>query len=61
MEKPIFQVVATFEEVAADKTKVVFWQIFNTAEECRKIKAFAGDKNEENFDRLENELRKMTV
>ena len=57
--KPIFQVVATFEEVSADKTKVVFKQIFNTAEECRKVKAFAGDKNEENFDRLEDELRKM--
>lgn len=58
--KPIFQVVATFEEVSADKTKVVFKQLFHTAEECRKIKAFAPAKNEENFDRLENELRKMT-
>ena len=33
--------------------------IFNSAEECRKVKAFAIDKNEENFDRLENELSKM--
>ena len=57
--KPIFQVVATFEEVAADKTRVVFKQIFNTAEECRKVKVFAGNKNEENFDRLEDELRIM--
>ena len=57
--KPIFQVVATFEEVSADETKVVFKQLFNTAEECRKVKALAGDKNEENFDRLEEELTKM--
>ncbi len=58
--KPLFQVVATFEEVSADKTIIVFKQIFNSADECNKIKSFAGDKNEENFDRLENELIKMT-
>ncbi len=58
--KPIFQVVATFEEVSIDKTKIVFKQIFNSANECNKVKAFAVDKNEENFDRLENELIKMT-
>jgi uncharacterized protein YndB with AHSA1/START domain len=58
--KPIFQVVVTFEEVAANRTKIIFKMIFNSAEECNKIKAFAPDKNEENFDRLENELIKMT-
>lgn len=59
--KPLFQVVATFEEVATGKTKVVFKQIFDTAEECRKVKAFAVDKNEENLDRLEDELKKMNA
>jgi uncharacterized protein YndB with AHSA1/START domain len=58
--KPIFQVVATFEEVSVDKTKIVFKQIFNSANECSKVKTFAADKNEENFDRLEIELTKMT-
>lgn len=53
--------MATFEEVAAGQTRVVFRQLFNTAEECRKVKAFAGVKNEENLDRLEEELRKMRV
>jgi hypothetical protein len=57
----IFQVVATFEEVSAGKTKIVFKMIFNSADECKKVKAFAGDKNEENFGRLENELAKMTL
>jgi hypothetical protein len=33
--------------------------IFETAEECNKIKGFATPKNEENFDRLERELLKM--
>jgi hypothetical protein len=30
--------------------------IFNTVEECEKIRRFAEPKNEENFDRLEREL-----
>jgi hypothetical protein len=58
--KPLFQVVATFEEVSVGKTKVLFRQIFNSTEECGKVKAFAGEKNEEVFDKLENELVKMT-
>jgi len=57
--KPLFQVVATFEEIAADQTKLVFKMLFDTAEECSKLKPFVLDKNEENFDRLENELTKM--
>ena len=61
MLQSIFQVVATFEEVSAGKTKIILKMIFNSADECNKIKAFAGDKNEENFDRLENELAKMTL
>ncbi len=58
--KPLFQVVATFEEVDTNKTQLIFKMLFETAEECRKVKTFAVDKNEENFDRLENELAKMT-
>lgn len=58
--KPLFQVLATFEEVSAGHTKVVFKMLFNSAEECNKLKPFVVDKNEENFDRLEDELRCMT-
>jgi len=57
--KPLFQVVATFDKVSADATKLVFRMLFDSAEECSKIKRFAVDKNEENFDKLENELSKM--
>lgn len=56
---PIFQVVATFEVLTGEKTKVVFKMLFNTAEECAKLKPYVVDKNEENFDRLEIELSKM--
>lgn len=57
--KPIFQVVATFKEIPGGKTLLVFKMLFNTADECRKVKAFAVDKNEENFDRLEIEIAKL--
>lgn len=59
--QPIFQVVATFEPLSDNETKLVFKMLFNTAEECKKIKVFAVDKNEENFDKLESELAKMSM
>ena len=59
ISKPIFQVLATFEEVPGNKTRVVFKMLFTSAEECAKLKKFVVDKNEENFDRLENELTRM--
>lgn len=58
--KPLFRVVATFEEVSSGRTKIVFKMIFDSAGECNKVKKIAVVKNEENFDRLENELTKMT-
>jgi uncharacterized protein YndB with AHSA1/START domain len=61
LSKPIFKVVATFEEVAEDSTRIVFRQVFSSAAECNKVKKFAVEKNEENFDRLELELAKMSL
>ena len=58
--KPLFRVVVTFEELSGSKTKIVFRQIFDTIEECNKVKPFALEKNEENFDKLESELKKMS-
>ncbi len=57
--KPLFQVLATFEVFSKDQTKIVFKILFNSAEEFNKLRTFVVDKNEENFDRLENELIKM--
>ena len=57
ISKPHFQVMVTFESLEENKTKVIFRMIFATAEECEKIRKFAVDKNEENFDRLEDELK----
>lgn len=59
--KPLFHVLAAFEELDTNSTKLVFKMLFDTAEECNKLKAFVVDKNEENFDKLEAELAKMSL
>jgi uncharacterized protein YndB with AHSA1/START domain len=59
--KPLFQVVATFDELSENKTKLVFKMLFDTAKECNQLKGFVVDKNEENFDKLEIELSKMVL
>lgn len=52
---PPFGVVVEFEDMGA-QTRVVFHMRFETAELCAKIRTYAPEKNEENFDRLEAEL-----
>ncbi len=59
ISQPHFRVVTTFEEHPGDKTKLTFRMQFNTKEECEKIRRFAVEKNEENFDKLEVELQKL--
>ncbi|HNP31964.1 MAG TPA: SRPBCC family protein [Flavobacterium sp.] len=58
--QPLFKVLFTFEALSNAQTKVVFKMIFDTEEECNKLKKFVVDKNEENFDRLEEQLKRMT-
>lgn len=59
--KPLFQILATFEEISSEKTKIVFKMLFDSAEECNKLRPFVVDKNEENFDKLEKELKIMAL
>lgn len=59
--QPLFNVVAQFEIVTQHQTKLIFKMVFDTPEECAKIKKFVVDKNEENFDKLELELEKMKL
>ena len=61
ISKPLFNIVATFEKTAEDQTKIIFRMVFDTSEECAKLKPYVVDKNEENFDRLEDELGKMNL
>src|SRR5690606_16509252 len=59
LTKPLFRVVVPFQDVTSDSTKIVFRQVFDTVDACNKIKTFAGNKNEEVFDRLEKELKSV--
>ncbi|HVE55607.1 MAG TPA: SRPBCC family protein [Pyrinomonadaceae bacterium] len=59
ISKPHFRVVTTFEEIAGGKTKLTFRMQFDNKKACDKIRPFAAEKNEENFDKLEVELAKM--
>jgi len=52
-----FQVTATFEDLG-NKTKLIFRMLFDTVEECDKVKTYAPEANEQNFDRLEKVLEK---
>ena len=56
---PVFQVAISFEEIETIKTRIIFRMIFNTVAECNKLKSLVFTANEENFDRLEEELEKI--
>lgn len=58
--KPLFQVVAHFTKVTDKKTHIEFKMLFDSPEACNKLKPFVVDKNEENFDKLETVLFKMS-
>jgi len=61
ISKPVFRVVAEFEKLDGNKSRVIFKMVFDrSSKEYETIKKFAPEKNEENFDRLEEELTKMT-
>ncbi len=59
ISQPFFDMEVGFEPVSDSTTKISFRMIFNSVEECEKIKRFALPKNEENFDRLERTLSGM--
>ena len=54
--KPLFQILATFEEMPGNQCKLTFKMLFATAEECAKLRPYVVDKNEENFDKLQKVL-----
>ncbi|PTB95289.1 ATPase [Marivirga lumbricoides] len=58
--KPLFDMEVSFEELSDSQSRIAFKMIFNTMEECEKIRSFAEPKNEENFDKLERLLSKMS-
>ncbi len=59
VSKPIFQVVASFESLGPEQTRVSFQMLFHSAAEANKLRNFVPEKNEENFDKLEKVLEQM--
>jgi|SRR6478672_1246736 len=59
LTQPYFDVVATFETVGKDETKLTFRMVFPTEKDKSKVIKFVPDANEENFDRLEAVLNDM--
>ena len=57
--QPLFRVCASFKEIENGKTRLVFRMIFDSVEECNKLKPFVVDKNEENFDKLDDLLKEL--
>jgi uncharacterized protein YndB with AHSA1/START domain len=57
--KPLFRIVVSFQLLSPHSTRVIFRMLFDSAEDCNKLKTFAPEKNEENMDRLEDELKTM--
>lgn len=60
ISQPHFRVVASFEKLGTHKTRLDFRMQFATKEACDKIRKFAPEKNEENFDRLEAVLQEKS-
>ena len=58
LSKPQFRVTASFEENIG-RTDVTFRMTFKSADECAVLRAFVTKANEQNFDRIEDELAKM--
>lgn len=56
LSQPLFDMEIGFEKISDSKSKISFRMIFNSAEECKKLKKFVQPNNEENFDRLERLL-----
>jgi len=55
-----FELTATFEDLG-DKTKLTFRQLFETVEECDRVRGFIIDANEQNLDRLEAVISKNLI
>jgi uncharacterized protein YndB with AHSA1/START domain len=50
-----FEVIVEFEELG-DRTRIEWHMIFDTIEECERVRAFVEPANEQNLDKLETEL-----
>jgi uncharacterized protein YndB with AHSA1/START domain len=55
-----FKVTASFDE-EENKTKIIFHMLFESVEECARVRPYITVANEQNFDRLEAVLSKISI
>ena len=55
-----FILTASFEDLG-NRTKLTFRQLFETIEECDRVRGFIVDANEQNLDRLEAVISKILI
>ena len=60
ISSPRFRIVATFDEVDGG-TRLTFRMIFETVEMRDRVKERVGPANEENFDRLAEQLKRRPI
>lgn len=61
LSNPVFQITTRFEKVTSVSSKVTFTMAFHSQDVFNALINYVPEKNEENFDRLEAELQKMTL
>jgi len=61
LSQPLFDMEVAFEQLNESKSKITFCMIFNSEEECTKMKKYVLPNNEENFDRLERVLMEIST
>jgi len=61
LSQPLFDMEVAFEQLNKSKSKITFCMIFNSEEECTKMKKYVLPNNEENFDRLERVLMEIST
>jgi activator of Hsp90 ATPase-like protein len=64
MSGPHFRVTASFDEAVGGSggmTKLTYRMMFDTAAVCAQVKTFALKANEENFDRLAAQMKRMAA
>jgi len=54
---PIFSIEVLFEEISENETKMTWVSTFENEEFLKQMRDFLIEKNWENFDRLEEELK----
>lgn len=59
ISQPLFDMEIAFEKLDDNNSEISFKMIFETVEECEKLRKFVVPNNEENFDRLEQVILNM--